>query len=105
MRVGIRRHDRFSVFAEAVKDEEAPDCSEIVKHPMDFGTMNEKVAQGKYGSGSSAAASLFKDFLLVFDNCRLYNSEESEVAEEAARVLSMLPETYAAACKAAVKKK
>jgi hypothetical protein len=35
---------------------------------------------------------------LLFDNCRLYNPEDGEVVEEAARVLGLLPETYVSAC-------
>ena len=59
--------------------------------------MRQKVETGKYGTGMDAAAALFSDFLLVFDNCSLYNPDDSEVAEEAARVLGLLPEAYAAA--------
>lgn len=99
-----RRYDRYSVFAEAVSEEEAPGYYEVVKKPMDFGTMMKKVAAGDYGD-SSAAASLFEDFLLVFDNCSLYNPADSEVAEEAARVLGLLPEAYASACSTVSKRK
>lgn len=84
------------MFTEPVSEDQAPGYSEVVENPMDFGTMRQKVERGKYGSGSEAAAALFADFLLVFDNCSLYNPEDSEVAEEAARVLGLLPETFAA---------
>jgi hypothetical protein len=78
---------------------------EVVDNPMDFGTMKKKISSGEYGEGSTAAAALFGDFLLVFNNCSLYNPEDSEVAEEAARILALLPETYAAACTSVSKKK
>jgi bromodomain-containing protein 7 len=81
-----------------VTDEEAPGYSDIVKNAMDFGTMKEKVANGVYGTGSEAATLLYEDFLLVFDNCNLFNSDDSEVTEEAARILGHLPEAYASAC-------
>jgi len=102
----FRRHDKYHVFAEAVTDSEAPGYSDVVTDPMDFGTMREKVQKGKYGKTSnSAAAAFYSDFMLVFDNCRLYNTDDSEVTEEAARVLALLPETYVTACAAASSKR
>lgn len=98
------RHDKFSVFSKAVTDDDAPNYSEIVKNPMDFGTMRAKVEKGSYGVGSAAAAALYEDFLLVFDNCYLYNDDDSEVTDEAARILTLLPEAYAQACIAVAKR-
>lgn len=88
-----------------MSDNEAPGYSEVVTDPMDFGTMRKKIQNGVYGSGSSAAAAFYSDFLLVFDNCRLYNTDDSDVTDEAARILGLLPEAYVAACLSAAKKK
>lgn len=88
-----------------MSDSEAPGYSETVTNPMDFGTMRKKTQNGVYGSGSSAAAALYADFLLVFDNCRLYNTDDSDVTTEAARILALLPEAFVAACVSAAKKK
>jgi Bromodomain len=87
-----------------VSESEAPDYGEIVTDPMHFGRMKEKVEEGLYGSGSAATAALYRDFLLVFDNCRLYNTDESEVTEEASRILALVPEAYVSSCAAAQKK-
>jgi bromodomain-containing protein 7 len=92
------RHDKFSVFASVVTEKEAPGYTDVIKNPMDFGTMRLKVKQGKYGKGHKAASAFYHDFLLVFENCYLYNSDESEVTEEAARILGYLPEAFASAC-------
>ena len=92
------------MFAAAVTDSDAPDYGSIVTNPMDFGRMKDKVEEGLYGKGSKAAAALYYDFLLVFDNCRLYNTDDSEVTEEAARILALLPEAYVSSCMAAQKK-
>lgn len=92
------RHDRYSIFEEEVSDKEAPGYSDVVKFPMDFGKMREKVKNGEYGTGSTAAAAFYRDFRQVFDNCYLYNDEGNEVTVEATRVLGFLPETYVAAC-------
>lgn len=86
--------DKYSVFAEPVTEDEAPGYFDAVKSPMDFGTMATKVNSGAYGKGSKAAAKLYKDFLLVFDNCLIYNEEDGEIAEEASRVLGYVPEAY-----------
>ena len=92
------------MFTEPVSDDQAPGYSEVVENPMDFGSMRQKAATGKYGTGSDAAAALFADFLLVFDNCSLYNPDDSEVTEEAARVLGLLPEAFAGAVAAVLSK-
>lgn len=89
--------DKYSVFAEPVTEDEAPGYFDAVSNPMDFGTMTKKVKSGGYGKGSKAAAKLYKDFLLVFDNCLTYNEEDGEIAEEASRVLGYVPEAYCTA--------
>ena len=99
------RYDRYDVFAEAVSEEEAPGYGDIVENPMDFGTMKKKIMANEYGDGSSAASALFDDFVLVFENCHLYNPDDSEVSEEATRVLALLPEAFASACETVGKKK
>ena len=90
--------DKYSVFAEPVTEDEAPGYFDVVDTPMDFGTMLKKIKSDGYGSGSKAAAKLYKDFLLVFDNCLTYNEEDGEIAEEASRILGYVPEAYVNAC-------
>jgi hypothetical protein len=90
--------DKYSVFADAVTEDEAPGYFDVVSSPMDFGTMLKKVKKNSYGKGSKAAAKLYNDFLLVFDNCMTYNEEDGEIAEEASRILGFVPETYVNAC-------
>lgn len=62
---------------------------------MDFGTMLSKVEQGDYASNSKG---LYDDFLLIMKNCALYNDDNEEIVEEAARLLAMLPLVYSEAC-------
>lgn len=52
-----------------------PDYLEVVKHPMDFGTIKKKLNNNAYRSGEE----LIKDLDQVFENCRLYNKPESDV--------------------------
>eukprot|EP00980_Cylindrotheca_fusiformis_P029577 scaffold23539_cov137-Cylindrotheca_fusiformis.AAC.2 len=100
----LSKIDRYAIFAEPVEEEEAPGYYEVVKNPIDLLAIEAKIEKDAYGTGSKAAASLYEDFLLMFDNCALYNDDEGEVIEEATRVFSLLPETYAAACKVVLKK-
>lgn len=79
-------------------EEEAPGYYDVVKDPIDFQTMRKKITEGDYGSGQDAAAGLYEDFLLLFDNCALYNEEGGDVADEAARLLGLLPEAFAVTC-------
>ena len=66
--------------------------------------MKSKVEKGEYGEGSEAAERLYDDFLLMFENCSLYNEDDGEVTEEAARILFLVPETYATVCSSVLKK-
>eukprot|EP00536_Pseudo-nitzschia_multiseries_P000351 jgi/Psemu1/300001/fgenesh1_kg.5_\ len=100
----IDKIDRYDVFAEPVSDNDAPDYSDIVKSPIDLSTMNSKLESGVYGEGSDGASKLYSDYLLMFDNCRLYNEDDGEVTEEAARIMALIPEIYAGACVAVRKK-
>lgn len=99
-----RRFDRYSVFAEAVSESEAPGYYDIVKKPMALAAVKSKLEKGEYGDGSEGATKLYTDFLLMFDNCNLYNDDDGEVIEEAARLFALVPETYAAACASVLKK-
>jgi len=100
----LSRHDGYKLFADKVTDDEAPGYSDVIKNPMDFKTMLDKLEDGSYGKGSEALSRLYEDYLLVFDNCALYNDTGSEVSDEAARVMKLLPEVFAMAL-ASVKEK
>lgn len=102
----LSRHDHYSVFAEPVNEEEVPDYREVIDSPMDFQTMRDKVERKEYGTGDSKSfKKLYEDFLLVFDNCALYNPDDGEVVEEAARILGLLPEAFVSAAVAVSKRK
>jgi hypothetical protein len=98
------RLDRYSVFADAVSESEAPGYYDVVKHPIDLAKMKTKVEQDLYGEGSTAAATFYRDFLLMFDNCNIYNDDDGEVIEEAARLFALVPEIYSGACMSLLKK-
>lgn len=101
--VKMDKHDGYDVFTEPVSDSEAPGYSETIKEPMDFSTMRSKIEKKEYGQGNEAFEKFYKDFLLTFDNCHLYNDDQGEVVNEAARLFGLLPESFAAAAAAVVK--
>lgn len=62
-------------FLEPVNPRMVPGYRRIVKTPMDFLTMRERLLQGGYCSCEEFAA----DAHLVFNNCELFNEDTSEV--------------------------
>lgn len=51
------------------------DYPQIIKHPMDLGTIKSKLESNQYENVEQAAA----DIRLVWSNCMLYNRDGSEV--------------------------
>uniref|UniRef100_A0AAV2LZN8 Bromodomain adjacent to zinc finger domain protein 2A n=1 Tax=Knipowitschia caucasica TaxID=637954 RepID=A0AAV2LZN8_KNICA len=62
-------------FLEPVNPRLVPGYRRIIKNPMDFLTMRERLLQGGYGSCEDFAA----DAQLIFNNCELFNEDTSEV--------------------------
>ncbi|KAG0350843.1 hypothetical protein BGZ54_003615, partial [Gamsiella multidivaricata] len=52
-----------------------PTYFDIIKHPMDFGTIEKKLIAGNYTSG----AEVIRDVNLVFSNCALFNSHPGDL--------------------------
>jgi hypothetical protein len=92
------RHDKYSLFADAVTEDAAPGYFDVIKKPMDFGTMMHKVEDGRYPPESKGITDIYKDFLLVMDNCALYNDDNDQILGETARLLRTLPIAFAEAC-------
>ena len=87
-----------------MSEKDAPDYSDIVSKPIDLSTMKAKLMKGEYGKGSEGSIQLYEDFLLMFDNCCLYNDDDGEVTEETARIMALLPEIYGSSCSETLKK-
>ncbi|XP_054464722.1 bromodomain adjacent to zinc finger domain protein 2A [Anoplopoma fimbria] len=62
-------------FLEPVNPRLVPGYRRIIKSPMDFLTMRERLLQGGYCSCEEFAA----DAHLIFNNCELFNEDTSEV--------------------------
>ncbi|CAO3634521.1 unnamed protein product [Cunninghamella blakesleeana] len=59
-----------------------PDYNDIVKHPMDFGTISTKLQDNEYNSVNA----FLDDIRLVFDNCFLYNHAQDPVSLDAKKL-------------------
>lgn len=71
----IRHHRESWPFLSPVRKDEVPDYHDIISNPMDFGTIKYKLDNGDY----EKLDEFFSDCQLVFENCRLYNKENSAV--------------------------
>ncbi|CAG9331571.1 unnamed protein product [Blepharisma stoltei] len=71
------RHKHAWIFYEPVDCVKLriPDYYDVIKHPMDFGTIKKKLNNNVYESGEE----LIADLDLVFENCRIYNQPDSDV--------------------------
>uniref|UniRef100_A0A8C7ZYN3 Bromodomain containing 7 n=1 Tax=Oryzias sinensis TaxID=183150 RepID=A0A8C7ZYN3_9TELE len=78
----LQRKDPSAFFSFPVTDLIAPGYSSIIKRPMDFSTMKEKVKKGCFRSLDE----LKTDFKLMCDNAMIYNKPET-IYHKAARKL------------------
>lgn len=62
-------------FLEPVDRREFPEYFKVVKKPMDFQTMRDRLTEGKYPNKEAFAA----DSRLVFSNCLFYNEDQSKI--------------------------
>jgi hypothetical protein len=75
------------LFSEPVPREEFPEYYELIKKPMDYGTMKQKLERGEYRS----AHAMQKDFVLIMSNCVQFNAPDSEIVKEARRHVLLRP--------------
>lgn len=68
-----------------------PNYSEVVKHPMDLGTIQSKLANNQYENGDEFE----KDVRLVFINCYAFNPEGTEVNMMGHRLESVFNKKWA----------
>ncbi|KAL5501196.1 hypothetical protein ACEPAH_9583 [Sanghuangporus vaninii] len=78
----IKKKDDYAFFLNPVDTSQVAGYLDVIKQPMDFGTMTEKIEKGQYRSLEQ-----FKDdFLLVITNAKLFNPPPSIYYSEASRI-------------------
>lgn len=74
-------------FLQRVNKREAPDYYNVIKHPMDIGTMMKKLKQLQYKSKKE----FVEDLMLIWSNCLKYNADPSHFLRK--KALHMKKET------------
>ena len=80
------------IFHEPVDAEKlgAADYHDVVKNPVDFGTIKQRLNTNYY----HLAQEFIDDMLLVFDNCLLYNGENSSIGRVCNKVRNEFKRLY-----------
>jgi len=65
-------------FREPVDTSEVPDYLTVVKEPIDLSTIEKRIRKGDYYKSKPM---LFRDLMLMVNNCKLYNDPESTYYE------------------------
>uniref|UniRef100_A0A665UF10 Bromodomain-containing protein 9 n=1 Tax=Echeneis naucrates TaxID=173247 RepID=A0A665UF10_ECHNA len=79
----LQRKDPHGFFSFPVTDAIAPGYSMIIKHPMDFSTMKDKIRNNEYNTVTEFKA----DFKLMCDNAMVYNRPETVYYKAAKKLL------------------
>ncbi|KAJ4384429.1 Transcriptional activator spt7 [Didymella sp. IMI 355093] len=74
-------------FLQRVNKREAPDYYNVIKHPMDIGTMMKKLKQLQYKSKKD----FVEDLMLIWSNCLKYNADPNHFLRK--KALHMKKET------------
>ncbi|CDW98592.1 hypothetical protein [Sporisorium scitamineum] len=78
----LQRRDSYKFFCEPVNPDEVPGYTDVIKTPMDFGTMQRKVDDRLYSHMDEFKA----DFQLVVSNAMTFNPEGTLYYNEAKRI-------------------
>ncbi|CAC5416850.1 BAZ1B [Mytilus coruscus] len=73
----LMKHKSCWPFLNPVNKKEVPDYYEIIKHPLDFQIVKDRLQCLVYGSVEEC----LEDVKVVFNNCETYNPEGSEILE------------------------
>lgn len=89
----LQSHPCAGPFLFPVNSKVYRDYHTVVQTPMDFATVASRLAAGHYRGDKLAFSA---DVDLIFDNCALYNGEDSEVYRDAMTLKSLFKEWKAA---------
>lgn len=81
----LKNHEDAWPFIDPVEEEFAPNYYSIIRKPMDLQKMEDRLDSGYYKNFSRFRA----DFLLIVENCRLYNGAKNEYTEMVDNLLSV----------------
>ena len=71
-------HQSSWPFREAVDTGEVTDYLDVIKQPIELGTIEKRVRKGDW---YKSRQNLYMDLMLMVNNCKLYNDEDSSYYE------------------------
>ncbi|CAH8370907.1 unnamed protein product [Eruca vesicaria subsp. sativa] len=87
----VQKKDTYGVYSDPVDPEELPDYHEIIKNPMDFTTLREKLEAGAY----STLEQFEEDVFLICTNAMEYNSADTVYHRQARAMLELAKKDFA----------
>ncbi len=93
--------DPGDVFTDPVTDEQAPDYSSIILEPICINDITKRLNESGYSEPPEGRGvdGFSQDVVKIYDNCKLYNGEGSEIWDHADAILSKLPLIFSDAVK------
>ncbi|UZJ56344.1 hypothetical protein CBS101457_005664 [Exobasidium rhododendri] len=79
----LRNSEHAAAFLTKVAKRDAPDYYDVIKSPMDLGTMLRNIKSGRY----KTKAQFMRDLDLIWDNCLTYNSEPTHPLRYSVQVM------------------
>ncbi|KAJ4975708.1 hypothetical protein NE237_000814 [Protea cynaroides] len=86
----LQKKDTYGVYAEPVDPEELPDYHDVIEHPMDFGTLRKKLANGDY----STLEQFESDVFLICTNAMQYNAPETIYFKQARSIQELAKKKF-----------
>ena len=82
--------DRYGFFAQPVSKVQVPDYYDIVKEPMDWSTIKDKIVNKGYDS----VEEMRQDVLRIATNAMTYNKPDTLYHKAATKILKMIPDVF-----------
>ncbi|KFK42058.1 hypothetical protein AALP_AA2G205900 [Arabis alpina] len=86
----VQKKDTYGVYSDPADPEELPDYYEIIKNPMDFGTLRKKLESGAYTS----LEQFEEDVFLICTNAMEYNSADTVYHRQARAMLEIAKKDF-----------
>ncbi|KAG9442964.1 hypothetical protein H6P81_018818 [Aristolochia fimbriata] len=86
----LQKKDSYGVFSEPVDPNELPDYHEVIEHPMDFGTVRNKLSSGAYANLEQFEADVF----LICSNAMRYNAPDTIYFRQARSIQELAKKNF-----------
>nr|GMC53464.1 bromodomain-containing protein DDB_G0270170 isoform X2 [Ipomoea batatas] len=86
----LQKKDIYGVYAEPVDPEELPDYHDVIKHPMDFQTVKNKLGNGSYATLEQFESDVF----LICSNAMQYNAPDTIYYKQARTIQDLAEKKF-----------